>query len=538
MEKYQKLFITRIAEKFQRWEQQSSISEKELYRFLHSIKGTAGSIGLDVVSTYADSLLKNIDEFTIREWQQSEWKPLIYDIEQLIRGEHQVKQAEILSDKQKQDEGSHLILLVDHTFALVTELKAKLEVNGFMVLVALNAEKALQIYYEQKPDCMILSTQLPEKDGFEVLQIINNNTPSLFTPILLISDIDNEELRIKAYTYGAVDFIPKSFSFEELYARITNRLAYKDLVSKAVLVDELTGAFNRKFFHLEMGRQIQELTRVNQVFCLVIIDLDLFKKINDTHGHMVGDQVLKGFSAFMSQNKRQSDFLIRFGGEEFILILPKTNKSEAIVIVERLLKGFRQHEFLAEDNKFFVTFSAGIVEVNEENKTINQYLAEADQALYEAKQNGRNRVHVYKIGQLPNVEHEKIIHIGIIDDDPVIHQIVSDQMRKITQKGHQLDVKVFREGESFFQSDWLKQKGKYLILLDGMMPRMDGLEVLQKIRSDYNEKQFLVLMLTGRKSEKDIVRALELGADDYITKPFSMAELQARVKRLLVRVII
>ena len=130
-----------------------------------------------------------------------------------------------------------------------------------------------------------------------------------------------------------------------------------------------------------------------------------------------------------------------------------------------------------------------------------------------------------------------MLHIGIIDDDLVIQQILQEYFKRFSYEGFSIDIRTFREGESFFTDDWYKQHGNFIILLDGIMPRMDGYEVLKRIRRECPSKNYMIIMLTGRKNEKDIVKALELGADDYITKPFNLRELEARVRRLALRMI-
>jgi DNA-binding response OmpR family regulator len=123
-------------------------------------------------------------------------------------------------------------------------------------------------------------------------------------------------------------------------------------------------------------------------------------------------------------------------------------------------------------------------------------------------------------------------HLAIIDDDEILCNMLYNQFSSL--KG--VKVTAFREGEAFFNSGWYEQEGHCLIIVDRVMPRMDGFEVVQRLRSLPSSERFVILMLTGKKNEDDIVQALELGVDDYVLKPFRMRELEARVKRLLNRV--
>ncbi|MFN7252692.1 MAG: response regulator [Anaerobacillus sp.] len=534
MEKYQKLFLERMQNTLKQWEEKGVVSEANLFRFLHTIKGTAATIGLLDISIESEKKLKEISETGERTWSNEEWRLFL---QFLVK--HNGNQTEIKIEREeieKVTDNDKLILLIDDDITMVNFLKGNFEKEGYMVLAAVTADKALKLFYDHKPDIILLDIHLQDHHGFKLFTTILEKSQSYFIPIILLSSEDNKETRIRGYKQGAVDFIAKPFSFDELMVRVENRIKYKDIVSNAVLIDELTGAFNRKFLKLELNRYLFELNRTKEVLSLVVIDLDHFKKVNDTYGHHIGDVVLKGFAQFVLSSKRTSDYLIRYGGEEFILLLPHTKKADAKLFVNRLLEDFSAVSFFSEDGaELNVTFSAGVVEIANPQTHIDEYVKRADIALYNAKEQGRSQVCLYEGKGLTVNSSKSNIHIAIIDDDVVVHELVKERLAKLSFGNIQVDFKSFREGELFFASDWHKQNGRFLILLDGIMPRMDGLEVLKKLRGDYPEKKFVVLMLTGRKSEKDVVRALELGADDYLTKPFSIAELEARVKRLVKR---
>ncbi len=534
MEKYQKMFFERMKKTLNQWELKDFVEEGHIYRFLHTVKGTAASIGLVDISKEAEKKIEQVNETESRPWGKDEWQPFLQFIFAKDTKNEEVQREEEKIEKITENE--KLILLVDEDITTVNALKANLEKEGYMVLAALSANKALKLFYDQKPDCILLGIGLQGENGFELLDTLFEKSQAYLIPIILLSSEDKRETRLRGYKRGAADYLVKPFEFDELLVRVENRIKFKEMASNAVLIDELTGAFNRKFFKMELSRYLYELTRKKNALTLVVIDLDDFKKVNDQHGHVVGDIVLSGFSQCILKNKRSSDYLIRYGGEEFILLLPHTKKEEAKIFVERLLKEFSAISFLSEQGESFsVTFSAGVVEVDNPSTEIEEYVKQADTALYDAKNNGRNQVCIYDQNHGVPVAKKNAIHIAVIDDSAVVHELVKDRLSKLSFGKTDIDLQSFRDGETFFASPWHKQPGKFLILLDGIMPGMDGLEVLRKLRDEYQEDKYIVLMLTGRKSEEDIVRALELGADDYLTKPFSVAELEARVKRLVKR---
>ncbi len=534
MEKYQKMFFERMKKTLSQWELKDFVEEGNIYRFLHTVKGTAASIGLSQISNEADLKIEQLVETESRPWRKEEWQPFLeFIFVDRMQEEEVQREGENI---EKVTENEKLILLVDENISTVNSLKASLEKEGYMVLAALSAKKALKLFYDQKPDCILLGIHERNENGFQLLDTLFEKSQAYFIPIILLCTEDKKEIRLRGYERGAADFIAKPFEFDELKVRLENRIKYKDMASNAVLIDELTGAFNRKFFKMELSRYLYELNRKEDDLSLVVLDLDHFKKVNDQYGHVVGDIVLSGFAQFIIKNKRNSDYLIRYGGEEFILLLPHTKKEDAKTFVDRLLREFSMVSFLSEEGKSFsATFSAGVVEVDNPSTHIEEYVKQADTALYDAKNHGRNQVCIYEENlEVPTTKTNNI-HIAVIDDSAVVHELVKDRLSKLSLGNNEIDLQSFREGESFFASAWHKQPGKFLILLDGIMPGMDGLEVLRMLRNDYPEEKFIVLMLTGRKSEEDIVRALELGADDYLTKPFSVAELEARVKRLVKR---
>ncbi len=127
--------------------------------------------------------------------------------------------------------------------------------------------------------------------------------------------------------------------------------------------------------------------------------------------------------------------------------------------------------------------------------------------------------------------------MAIIDDDSIIRTMLKELLSKIdVGDRYEVKIEVFKDGIEFFESQWIHSSDQYFVILDGMMPKMDGLEVLQKLRQHKRHDQYTVIMLTSRNSEQDIQRALELGADDYMTKPFKLMELEARVRHLMKKV--
>ena len=155
------------------------------------------------------------------------------------------------------------------------------------------------------------------------------------------------------------------------------------------LTDPLTGLFNRRHFESEFDREFKRTKRYNNDLSIAIIDIDFFKTINDTYGHLCGDYVLKECAYLMIQNFRQTDFIFRYGGEEFAVILPETSTENAPIPIERLRKKIENHTFNFDGKKLKITISIGISS-NTKFETAEEMFADADKALYDAKNCGRN----------------------------------------------------------------------------------------------------------------------------------------------------
>jgi diguanylate cyclase (GGDEF)-like protein len=237
---------------------------------------------------------------------------------------------------------------------------------------------------------------MPGIDGFEFCKVMKNNPKIKHTPIIFLSAMNDEKSIIKGFENGAVDYITKPFRHQELLARTKTHVELKRAKEKLLrmaITDELTGLVNRRYF---MGRLLHEYERTKRyesVFTVLMIDLDYFKKINDSYGHQAGDTVLRTVSDSMKLSLRLSDIIGRIGGEEFAVILPETDITSALVIGDRLRKRIEALEIPHKDCMIKITISIGASPSSKEDLSIDDVLQRSDAALYRAKENGRNRIY-------------------------------------------------------------------------------------------------------------------------------------------------
>jgi diguanylate cyclase (GGDEF)-like protein len=166
---------------------------------------------------------------------------------------------------------------------------------------------------------------------------------------------------------------------------------YRDLEIMS-FQDALTGLYNRRYFFQAAEQSLQTAKRNKQQICLLMTDLDYFKSVNDIHGHLVGDEVLRHVSSIIAGTVRESDICARFGGEEFIVLLQNTVASGAVTIAEKIRANIENSPYVSGDLTLNLTISIGVSQIGNEKGGINMTLDNADKALYQAKNSGRNRV--------------------------------------------------------------------------------------------------------------------------------------------------
>ncbi|PLS18132.1 diguanylate cyclase [Bacillus sp. M6-12] len=534
-EKYKNHLIKKIKDQLESWfdeNKNTNIPASEIYRFLHSIKGTSGTLELGGLYQLSEILLGQLDENSTKIWVKEDLRNFLFD---LIAFTYQYEhfQDEIKLSEQSGNTSGPLILIIDDDVSMLILLKDILEEQGWMVIASNDPIKATAQYFEMQPDCLIIDINLPSKDGFQILEDVNKHNERHYIPKLMISSQSDRDSRIRAYNMGADDFMLKPVDIEEFTVRVRRHLLRKQLFDQSLLIDELTQVFNRRFLNQSLPRMFEGIKRNNSVFTIAMLDIDHFKKVNDTYGHLTGDKILIEFASFLKSELRSTDMVFRYGGEEFTVLFPHTSSVEVKKTLENLIASFSEKEFKANGASFTLTFSAGIYTVNDITSSPEEALKIADQSLYEAKQNGRARAVVSRV---LTETSKKVMCISVIDDDVIIRSMLLRMLQTVQTEDIELDIAVYENGQKFFESNRIEESDDHFVVIDGVMPIMDGLEVLQKLKqTESKDKRISALMLTGRKNERDIARALKLGADDYVTKPFSILELQARIERLLKR---
>lgn len=286
------------------------------------------------------------------------------------------------------------ILVVDDSNTFRTYLQALLQGYRFSTLSAVDGRDALKVIEEQ-PDISLVITDfhMPNMNGQELIQTLRRTHRREDLAIIGLSDASKPGLSAMLLKSGANDFLSKPFEVEEFYCRVTqntNMISYVRQVRDSAVRDFLTKAYNRR--HLfEVGETLYANAKRGSIkLAAALIDVDYFKRVNDTFGHQVGDEALKLIAATLQQSLRKSDVVARYGGEEFVCLAIIKQDKEAEEVFERVRAALESIKLEAEGQPVRITASLGVTVALEQD--LDSMLARADQAVYKAKEAGRNRV--------------------------------------------------------------------------------------------------------------------------------------------------
>ncbi len=292
------------------------------------------------------------------------------------------------------------ILAVDDTAINLDILEEILK--QYDVINAISGQDALKIVNEEKIDLILLDIMMPNMDGYEVCKRLKADDKTKDIPIIFITAKVDEDSIEKAYNLGGTYYVIKPFRPKELLSRVKKELKHKEMIEDLKFLastDSMTKLYNRRYFTEISDFILNLMKREKQNLSVIMIDIDNFKSVNDTYGHKVGDDVIIALANKLIKYQRQSDIVCRYGGEEFVILLPNTSIEGATILAQKIRKDVELLTINISSNKDLkFTISLGISQVDLENETsIEVALKRADDALYEAKENGRNKVCTYNI---------------------------------------------------------------------------------------------------------------------------------------------
>jgi len=331
------------------------------------------------------------------------------------------------------------VLVADDDESIRFLLVTLLDEAGYRTILAENGKMAVDLTQQHKPDIVLLDVMMPGMDGFAACRAIKTDQRTADIPVLLLTALAQTPSKVEGLDCGASDYITKPFVTTELLARLRANLVQKnrrDELAVEALTDALTRLSNRRALEQQLDHLLAYSRRSKESLSLMIFDIDHFKAVNDTYGHQIGDDVLIALAQHARDVMRAQDALGRWGGEEFMAIMPGTSRDSALVAAERLRAHIEETRIITSAGPVSVTVSVGVATTLPLNDlTGTALIAAADRALYAGKRAGRNRV-VHADGQpitlLPHAEPPEAAN-ALISALEVVHASTAQHSRVIAE---------------------------------------------------------------------------------------------------------
>jgi len=399
---------------------------------------------------------------------------------------------------------------------------------GFQVAMATDGASAIQLAKTLPVDVILLDYRLPDMTGHDVLIALNQDPELAAVPVLMVTADDRKAVITKGLELGATDFVLKPFEPVELIARI--QLAQRtradreglrlrnEQLERAGSLDPLTGIPNRAHLDKELVRLASHARRRRSPLAVLVLDVDLFKEINDHHGHSAGDTALRALAVLLVDAVRAEDVVGRVGGDEFLVLLPDTDAEGARELAERIRARVGAHAVDGPDETLRITVSIGCAA----GVTVDpgELVRSADSALYEAKASGRNQVSVAsaqmrdKLGAITTL---------IVDD----HRMVAESMARLVEREEDLLVAgVVTTAAAALDATRLAVPD--VVLLDHHLPDNDGVSTARALRQIAPDVR--VILVTGDGSDEVLLDAIDAGCSGYIDKSRASHELVSAIR--------
>ncbi|MHB1843755.1 MAG: diguanylate cyclase [Deltaproteobacteria bacterium] len=378
---------------------------KALRGFFHRLSGDAGSVGYPLLGSLGaacerlteaapEALPKSLR--TLGDALENLRTFLASELPRKPDGAAAQRPVDLLWNRTGASKG-RILMVEDDPFA-ARMMEGILSLAGYETIWRQDGAAAFAFFDTDIPDLVLIDVQLPGMDGFELCRRLRARSVLEIVPILFVSARSDVEQRIAGLSAGGNDYLVKPFDPRELVARVSTHLQRLESLRELAVRDGLTHCYNHKFFKARLGEELARAHRHKNPLSVALLDIDFFKQVNDTHGHLVGDRVLAQLASLVSTSVRSIDLVARYGGEEFALLLPETEAAEAAVLAARIRERVERHPFgggapepAAAPAPLKVTVSIGVAQTVAPDAP-DQFLARVDGALYSAKEHGRNRV--------------------------------------------------------------------------------------------------------------------------------------------------
>jgi two-component system cell cycle response regulator len=409
------------------------------------------------------------------------------------------------------------VLLVEDNRTMAVAMQAYLKSPGYEVHHVATAAEAERILSTQSIDLVLLDLILPDRDGRDLLVQMRENTSTAAIPVVVLSAKEGAVPKAECLAVGAREFIEKPVEPAVLRAAVARHARRggppggsaarpTPLPTRADLVEAYEP------IRLETGRGAPA--------AVVLLSVNDFPLLLEALGDDDADALLTTIGSQMAASLEERDMLGRWGRGQLLTLLPRSSAADAKRLIKQGLAGLANSGVLDTYGGIRLAFSAGVA-VGEQGQDLREVVSEAEQSMLRARASGRG-----VMVSADDTRAERPPRVLLVEDDRVTATLVH---HRLVREG--FEVMDFLNGEDAFQ--WATETDFDLAILDVKVPGMDGFELLERLRGIPRCEATPIVMLTGLGGESDVVRGLELGANDYMLKPFSPTELLARVRRLV-----
>lgn len=464
-------------------------------RLAHQLAGTAASFGWPQISTSASAVESADDE------------ALPAALDHLIT---LVRQAVLEAGVASR------ILLVEDQALYADYLQRGLAAPERSFDVVHSATEAIERLGEHDYDLILLDILLPDADGRTLLTTLQDHSTTASTPVIVLSQVRETTIESECLAYGAEAFFDKSVPLERLSTAMANALARHHEHRTTSRHDPATGLLNRAglreaFGHMQARRRHQPAPAA-----LALLNIDHFRQILKAGGPRAGAQAIERLVQCLQADLQESDLVGRWGPDEFVVAFPDHHAAQAALVLEQVQDHLHDEP---SGNPSPLTFSGGVVDV-EPDSELEMAVSRAGPLLYAAKRTGRDRIAEAGLEQM--MPSPRVL---LAEDDDDMAAAVA---HLLVQSGLEVD----RRADGRAALEAARAHRYATIIVDRYMPTMDGYELIERLRADRRNRLVPIVVLTSASVESEIARAFELGADDYVHKPFKPVELIARIQRL------
>lgn len=275
---------------------------------------------------------------------------------------------------------------------------------------------------------------------------------------------------------------------------------------------------------------VANMTRSKMTFTLVFVSIHDFEGISERFGLETSQEVLAKTFDFLLEQTRNSDLLFTLSNQnEWVFLLPRVTNGDASYFLKRI---FTSVSHIHTDNEFQIELSASVVEISKSKVNFEEVLGSGKEALNQALRRGSSEIQRVETFMEPEVE---VIKVSIIENDVMVQNILQTLLQRIALNYFNLEVQTFNDGDQFLQSSWYQSGHTHIVMLDNILPKKSGIEVLQELRKMPNTMKYIIFMLSKGRSEEDLIYAYDIGVDEYISKPFNVKLVEAQLKRWIKR---